>query len=37
MEDITVNLYPDMRHEILNEVGKLSVFDDIIGWISAKI
>lgn len=37
MEDITVNLYPNMRHEILNEVGKISVFDDIIGWISAKI
>lgn len=33
-QDISVKIYPDMRHEILNETGKEGVFDDIVSWIS---
>ncbi len=31
--DIECKLYPDMRHEILNEPGKLEVYNDILNWI----
>lgn len=26
-------LYPDMRHEILNEIGRQEVYDDLASWI----
>lgn len=29
--------YPGMRHECLNEVGRAEVYEDIIGWISARL
>lgn len=29
--------YPGMRHECLNEVGRAGVYEDIIGWISARL
>lgn len=35
VEDIRVKIYPGMRHEILNEVDKESVFKDIMDWIDA--
>ncbi len=31
--NIECKLYPDMRHEILNEPGKQEVYDDILAWI----
>ncbi len=31
--DISSKLYPKMRHEILNEVGKIEVWQDIVKWI----
>ncbi len=31
--DVTSKLYPKMRHEILNERGKLEVWTDILSWI----
>ena len=31
--DIECKLYPDMRHEILNEPGKQEVYDDVLAWI----
>lgn len=37
IKNITLKLYKDMRHEILNEVGKQSVYKDIIGWINKQI
>lgn len=37
MQDVTANLYPAMRHEILNEKSKIKVFNDIYHWISSKI
>ena len=31
--DVECKLYPDMRHEILNEPGKQEVYNDILDWI----
>lgn len=35
--DVTYNLYPNMRHEILNEIGKEAVYADIISFLNAQI
>ena len=37
MEDVTVKLYPLCRHEILNEINKEEVYQDILSWIESKI
>ena len=34
-EDVTLKLFPGMRHEILNELGKEEVYDFILEWIDA--
>lgn len=31
--NIKSKLYPNLRHEILNEKGKQKVWDDVLGWI----
>lgn len=36
-KDITCQLYPKMRHEILNEIDKEEVMEDIASWIEEKI
>lgn len=35
-EDITLRLFPAMRHEILNELGKEEVYDFILEWIEVR-
>ncbi len=35
--DISGKMYPGMRHEILNETGKLEVYEDILNWMEQKI
>ncbi|MBQ9887555.1 MAG: lysophospholipase [Lachnospiraceae bacterium] len=35
--DVTIKLYKNMRHEILNENGKEQVYSDIYDWIYNKI
>lgn len=37
MNDVLVELYPAMRHECHNEIGKERVFDDILHWIQSKV
>lgn len=32
-EDITVRLYPEGRHEIMNELNREEVFGDILSWL----
>ena len=32
-EDAELHIYPGMRHEILNEVDKQEVYDDILDWL----
>ena len=33
-KDIQCKLYPDGRHEILNDFDKLLVYQDILAWIN---
>ncbi|CUH93678.1 hypothetical protein SD1D_2150 [Herbinix luporum] len=35
--NIDYKLYPDCRHELLNELNKHEVYEDIYNWISKKI
>lgn len=37
MQDVTMKLYPNCRHEILNELCKAQVMEDVADWLSAKI
>lgn len=37
MKDVTYKLYPDGRHEILNELEKETVFEDIFSWMEVRI
>ncbi len=36
-KDVTIKLYPGMRHEILNEVDNKTVYEDIAAWALSKI
>ena len=35
-EDISSSLYPDMRHEVLNEIDKEYVWNEIVDFITIK-
>lgn len=37
MMDVSVKIYPLCRHEILNEINKEDIFEDIYDWIEKKI
>lgn len=37
MQDLSVILYPEMRHEILNEIDKETVWKDIAQWIEKRL
>lgn len=37
VEDVTLKLYPEMRHEILNEIDKETVWSEIYQWIQKRI
>jgi len=37
MTDVQLKLYPQCRHEILNELNKEEVFADVTAWIAEKI
>lgn len=34
--DVETRLYPDARHELLNEVNRAQVEDDVVGWLTRK-
>ncbi len=36
MEDVAIKLYPDARHEILNEINREEVFKDILNWMKVE-
>lgn len=36
MTDVGVELYPNMRHECHNEIGREKVYQDILNWIQQK-
>ena len=33
MKNVSYKLYPNMRHEALNEIGKEQVYEDIRSWL----
>ena len=35
--DVTVKIYPRMRHEILNETGHEQVFADVLAWVEKHV
>lgn len=35
--DVTVKLYPDGRHEMLNEINRQEVYQDVLAWLEAKL
>ena len=37
MQNVSVRLYPDCRHEILNEINKEEIFEDVAAWIGTVI
>jgi len=37
MTDVSVRIYPLCRHEILNEINKEEIFEDVVEWIFKKI
>ncbi len=37
MKDISVRIYPMCRHEILNELGREQVYEDVLRWIEKKL
>lgn len=36
-EDVTVKLYPEGRHEIMNELNRAEVFGDILSWLEEHL
>lgn len=36
-EDLTVTLYPDGRHEMMNEINRQQVFADLLNWLEGHI
>lgn len=37
MQDVTIKIYPGARHEVLNELNKQEVWDDVLDWIEKKL
>ncbi len=37
MQDVTVKIYPGARHEVLNELNRQEVWDDVLQWIQKHI
>ncbi len=37
MQDVSTRIYPLCRHEILNEINKEEVYEDILQWMDAKL
>ena len=37
MEDVTTKIYPLGRHEILNEINREEVYQDVADWIAGKL
>ncbi|MFB0921797.1 MAG: alpha/beta hydrolase, partial [Oscillospiraceae bacterium] len=36
LSDVTLKLYHDSRHEILNELNKEEVYEDLLSWLQTK-
>lgn len=36
VRDVSIKLYPELRHEILCEINREAVFEDILNWLAQK-
>ena len=36
MTDVSVRIYPLCRHEILNEINKEEIYEDVAQWLKEK-
>lgn len=37
LKDVTLRLYPGARHEVLNEINRQEVIEDLVGWGAARL
>ena len=37
LQDVTLTVYPDARHEIFNETNRAEVLDDVVGWLGDRL
>ena len=37
MQDVSIRLYPNLRHEILNETERKQVYEDILHWLEPRL
>ena len=37
LKDVMMRLYPEGRHEMLNEINKEAVYQDILNWLEEKL
>ncbi len=37
LKDVMIRLYPEGRHEMLNEINKADVYQDILNWLQEKL
>jgi alpha-beta hydrolase superfamily lysophospholipase len=37
LKDVSYKFYPGARHEILNEINKAEVYEDILEWIEKRV
>ena len=37
MKDVSIKLYPDCRHELLNELNRDEVMNDVLAWLKSKM
>ena len=37
VRDLTVKLYPEGRHEMLNETNRQEVWDDVLSWLEKHL
>ncbi|RKJ39947.1 alpha/beta hydrolase [Acutalibacter sp. 1XD8-33] len=37
IQDVQLKLYPGMRHEVLNEIGKEEAYQDVLGWLKERL
>lgn len=35
--NVSIKLYPKLRHELLNEIGKENVYEDILNWLNIEV
>ena len=37
MDDIPCHLSPEARHEVLNEINRAEVYEDVLAWLQEKM